>query len=115
MVDDVQLGCVRHLHHCIRRTDPSISSDVQGLDQHPCRSWLSCDAAFRWRPDLTPLDPMVTPRERRAVVRCWWYYALYRILAKRTTGMPLKFLDLAHKVPKRESRNFVIVSYQKEV
>lgn len=78
MVDDVQLGCVRHLHHCIR-------------------SWLSCDAAFRWRPDLTPLDPMVTPRERRAVVRCWWYYALYRILAKRTTGMPLKFLDLAHK------------------
>lgn len=20
MVDDVQLGCVRHLHHCVRRT-----------------------------------------------------------------------------------------------
>lgn len=78
MVDDVQLGCVRHLHHCIR-------------------SWLSCDAAFRWRPDLTPLDPMVTPRERRAVIRCWWYYALYRILAKRTRRMPLKFLDLVLK------------------
>lgn len=80
MVDDVQLGCVRHLHHCVR-------------------SWWAWDAAFRWRPKVTPLDPTVTPKERPAVVRFWWYYTLHRVLAKRSgqRRMPLKFLDLVLK------------------
>ncbi|CAL1137444.1 unnamed protein product, partial [Cladocopium goreaui] len=80
MVDDVQLGCVRHLHHCVR-------------------SWWAWDAAFRWRPKVTPLDPTVMPKERPAVVRFWWYYTLHRVLAKRSgqRRMPLKFLDLVLK------------------
>ena len=63
------------------------------------RSWWAWDAAFRWRPKVTPLDPTVTPKERPAVVRFWWYYTLHRVLAKRSgqRRMPLKFLDLVLK------------------
>ena len=63
------------------------------------RSWWAWDAAFRWRPKVTPLDPTVAPKERPAVVRFWWYYTLHRVLAKRSgqRRMPLKFLDLVLK------------------
>eukprot|EP00435_Cladocopium_sp_Y103_P052549 s522_g16.t1 len=60
---------------------------------------LGCSSLPGLVPTLTPLDPMVTPKERPAVVRFWWYYTLHRVLAKRSgqRRMPLKFLDLVLK------------------
>ena len=62
------------------------------------RSWIAWDAALRFRPAVTPMHFLVTSRERRAVVRCWWLYALHRVVAERRgRRSKIWFLDLVLK------------------
>ena len=83
MVDDVQLGCVRHLHHCVRRT---WTGDVVGLIPVLDVSWMGNIGSNRSKFERVRFTLAVKTMQLRCMVELLWSSLDKRSFSFRTSS-----------------------------